>query len=236
MICVDDFTRFKLVSFLKKKSDTAGALKDVIADYIKPAGLDIGAIRTDEGGEFEGEFQRLLIELSIKHEHTHPDTPQYNGVAERALGLLREKTIAMMQGFSVGADDKLWAEAMSFACDMTNMSATTSLEKGVSPYEMWYGRKPVLQHLQPFGTVGYMRQPKRAHKLEPCGVQCIMVGIADNHPSDTVRVRDLETGKFVNRQGVRWHPEPVESGKPAKRQQAPSDLPAASGGGGCQRN
>ena len=73
--------------------------------------LDIGAIRTDEGGEFEGEFQRLLVELSIKHEHTHPDTPKYNGVAERALGLLREKTIAMMQGFSVGADDKLWAEA-----------------------------------------------------------------------------------------------------------------------------
>ena len=75
MICVDDFTRFKIVSFLKKKSDTADALKDVIADYIKPAGLDISAIRTDEGGEFEGEFQRLLVELSIKHEHTPPDTP-----------------------------------------------------------------------------------------------------------------------------------------------------------------
>ena len=54
MICVDDFTRFKIVSFLKKKSDTAGALKDVIADYIKPAGLDIGAIRTDEGGGIRG--------------------------------------------------------------------------------------------------------------------------------------------------------------------------------------
>ena len=116
------------------------------------------------------------------------------------------------------------------------MSATTSLEKGVSPYEMWYGRKPVLQHLQSFGAVGYMSQPERAHKLEPRGVQCIMVGITDNHPGDTVRVRDLETGMFVNRQGVRWHPEPVDSGKPAKRQQAPSDLPAASGGGGCQRN
>ena len=74
MICVDDFTRFKIVSFLKKKSDTAGALKDVIADYIKPAGLDIGAIRTDEGGEFEGEFNDCSSS-SRSSTNTHPLTP-----------------------------------------------------------------------------------------------------------------------------------------------------------------
>ena len=51
MICVDNFSRFKIVWFLKK-SDAADALRNIIAEYITLAGLKIGSIRTDEGGEF----------------------------------------------------------------------------------------------------------------------------------------------------------------------------------------
>ena len=86
-IFVDDCTRFKVVKFVKKKSDTTAALLSLIADYIAPQMLSIKCVRADNGGEFEGEFQRELDRRSITHEHTPPDTPQYNGVAERALGL-----------------------------------------------------------------------------------------------------------------------------------------------------
>ena len=68
---------------LKKKSNAAAALRNIIAEYITPAGLKIGSIRTDEGGEFEGEFQQVLDSHGITHEFTPPHTPQYNGVAER---------------------------------------------------------------------------------------------------------------------------------------------------------
>ena len=141
-----------------------------------------------------------------------PDTPQYNGVAERALGLLREKSTAMLQEVTVAASDRLWAEALNYACDMSNMCVTSSLEGGTSPYEKWYGRKPSLQHLQPFGTVGYARKGKRAHKLAPRGEQCVMLGIAHNHPRDTVKVLVIQTGQIVNRQNVSWHPEIVPDG------------------------
>ena len=87
VIFVDDCTRFKVVKFVKKKSDTTAALLSLIADYITPQKLSIECVRTDIGGKFEGEFQRKLDRRSITHEHTPPDTPQYNGVAERALGL-----------------------------------------------------------------------------------------------------------------------------------------------------
>ena len=87
---VDDCTRFKVVKFVKK-SDTTAALLSLIADYITPQKLSIKCVRTDTGGEFEGKFQRELDRRSITQEHTPPDTPQYNGVAERALGLLRER-------------------------------------------------------------------------------------------------------------------------------------------------
>ena len=93
VIFVDDCTRFKVVKIVKKKSNTTPALLSLIADCITPQELSIKCVRTDNGSEFEGEFQRER--RSITHEHTPPDTPQYNGVAERALGLLREKVITL---------------------------------------------------------------------------------------------------------------------------------------------
>ena len=148
------------------------ALRNTIAEYPTPAGLKIDSIRIDEVGEFEGELQQVLDSHDITHEFTPPDMSQYNGVAERALGLLREKSFAMLQEMTVAASDKLWTEGLNYAGDMSNMCVSSSLEAGTSPYEKWYGRKPSLQHLQPFGTVGYARKRKRAHKLAPRGEQC----------------------------------------------------------------
>ena len=76
MICVDDFSRMKIVRFLKK-GDAAAALRNIIAEYTTRAGLKIGSmnIRTDEGGEFEGEFQQVLDSHGITHEFTPTDTP-----------------------------------------------------------------------------------------------------------------------------------------------------------------
>ena len=87
VIFVDDCTRFKVVKFIKLKSNTTAALLSLIAGYITPQKLSIKCVRTDNSGEFEGEFQRELDRRSITHEHTPPDTSQYNGVAERALRL-----------------------------------------------------------------------------------------------------------------------------------------------------
>ena len=207
MTCVDDLPRFKIVRFLKKKSNATAALRNVIAEYITPVGLKIGSIRTDEGGEFEGEFQQVL-DSHDNHEFTPPDTPQYNRVAERALGLLREKSIAMLQEITVAASGRLWTEALNYACDVSNMSFTSSLEGGTSQYEKLYDRKPSLQHLkQPFGTVGYTRKGKRAHKLAPRGKQRVMLGIAHNHPRDTVNVLVVQKRKIAHRQNISWHPE-----------------------------
>ena len=51
----------------------------------------------DNGGKFEEEFQRYLDLRSIMQEYTTPDTPQYNGVTERALRLMQEKAITLME-------------------------------------------------------------------------------------------------------------------------------------------
>ena len=70
VIFVDDCTCFKVVKLVKKKSNTTAALLSLIADDITPQKLSIKCVRTDNGGEFEGEFQRELDRRSITHEHT----------------------------------------------------------------------------------------------------------------------------------------------------------------------
>ena len=112
MLCVDDFTRFKIFRFLKHKSDAAKDLRELVAEQISPSGFKIGTVRTDGGGEFEGEFQSLLKGLGIKRETTPPRSPQYNVVMERALGLLRDKTVALLRSMSAGKSDRLWAEEL----------------------------------------------------------------------------------------------------------------------------
>ena len=179
VILVDDCTRFKVVKFVKK-SDTTAALLSLIADYNIPQKLSTKCVRTDNGGKFEEKVQCELDRRSITHEHTPPDTPQYNGMAERALGLLREKAIIPMEeldGVINVPREKLWAQAMLFACDVTNKSVTTSTDGGKSPYELWFGKFPTADHLRPFGAVGYARQKVCEHKMAPKGEKCVFMGI-----------------------------------------------------------
>ena len=51
--------------------------------------------RSDNGGEFfRGEFESLCNELLIKQEFTPANSPQYNGVAERGLGIIETAAMA----------------------------------------------------------------------------------------------------------------------------------------------
>ena len=88
------------------------------------------------GGDFDVQFQSLLTENISKRESTSPYTPQYSSVIERALGLLRDKTVTLLRGMMEGKNDRLWAEVMNFACEMSNRCVTSPLDRGVSPYEL----------------------------------------------------------------------------------------------------
>ena len=111
---------------------------------------------------------------------------------------------------------------------MPNRCTTTSLNPGVSPYELWVGNRPTFDHLIPFGTVGYLRRPKAQHKLASRGTKCITLGIDTNYPRQTFHVRDLTTGQVVMSQAIIWPPT-VDAGE------AVSSDTATKGGGGATR-
>ena len=89
MIVKDDFTRRGWLYFLRNKSDAASAFKSFLASVRADGLLSlVEIVRSDNGGEFfGGAFESVCNELLIKQEFTPAYSLQFNGVAERGLGL-----------------------------------------------------------------------------------------------------------------------------------------------------
>ena len=90
LIVRDDFSRYTWVYFMHHKSDAAETLKQFLSDA-RADGVpsQVVTVRSDGGGEFcGGKFGNLSRSRCIKQEFTTADGPQFNGVAERALGLI----------------------------------------------------------------------------------------------------------------------------------------------------
>ena len=88
MLCVDASPALSSFASSSIKVTLRKSFANSSRNTSPSAGIKVGTVRNDGGGEFEGEFQSLLQELGIKRETTPPHTPQYNGVMERELGLL----------------------------------------------------------------------------------------------------------------------------------------------------
>ncbi|CAB1112816.1 unnamed protein product [Ectocarpus sp. CCAP 1310/34] len=144
LIIRDDCTRWTRVFFLKHKSDAAAAFEPYLADYrAETVPCEVFVARTDGGGEFQGQFAEVCRRYGIKQEFTPPNTPKYNGVAERALGLLADSALASrIQAKEMFPDAPvspgLWAEAISCACHQMNCTATTGNPGHKSPYELFH--------------------------------------------------------------------------------------------------
>ena len=91
---IDCFSKFAWVLPLKNKqaATVAKALEQVIAE----AGSGPVTLQTDNGGEFEDEFEETLARHSILHVHSRSYNPQANGQIERFNGTLKRMIYAHM--------------------------------------------------------------------------------------------------------------------------------------------
>ena len=231
LIVRDDCTRFNRVYFLRHKSDAARAFESFLAE-VRADGIPstVMAVRSDNGREFfGGAFGELCRKRCIKQEFTPADSPKYNGVAERALGLINDAAAAArIQATELypGAPDypSLWAEAVSWACHALNCTATTANPGDKSPYEMWYGLPPPRGAVWPFLKPAVCRV-KRNNKSQPKAQDCYYVGPAIDHPRDCIRVLTANRSILTTR-NVTWRHVPLSRLAP------PQQLPPIAEEGG----
>ena len=97
--------------------------------------------------------------------------------------------------------DKLWAEAMHWACEAMNHAACSANSDSKSPYEMWYGEpRPAIPY--PFLKPAYCRW-QRPSKLLPKGESCVYVDPSRDHPSDCHMVL-TRAGTIQETRDVTW--------------------------------
>jgi transposase InsO family protein len=150
LVIVDDYSRFTLVFFLQKKSQTQETLKGFLRRAQNKFGLRIKKISSDNGMEFKNsQIEGFLEEEGIKHEFTSPYTPQQNGVVERKNRSLLDMARTMLDEYKI--PDRFWAEAINTACYSINRLYIHRILKKTS-YEVLTGEKPNFSYFRVFGS------------------------------------------------------------------------------------
>ena len=99
--------------------------------------------------------------------------------------------------------ETLWAQAMLFACDVTNKFVTTSKEREKTPYESWFGTTSTSEYFRPFGAVGYARRRVRKHyKMATKRKKCVLMGIPGHVLGNTVSILRVKQKYIVEGQAV----------------------------------
>ena len=159
----DDYSRFSRSYFMKHKAEALDKFKEFKVLAEKESGMTIKALRSDRGGEYMSEeFTDFLKEYGIRAESTAAYSPQQNGVAERLNRTLCEAARSML--IHAGLSNGYWAEAISTATYLRNRIVTTALRTGLTPYQMWFDRRPDLKHLRTFGCIVYAHIPEGDRK------------------------------------------------------------------------
>ncbi|MCO5614022.1 hypothetical protein L7F22_068302 [Adiantum nelumboides] len=161
LVLVDDFSRYTWVSFLKLKSEAFGSIRDWKAMVEKEKDLKVKSIRSDRGGEFLSEnFARWCKSEGIRRQLTTSYTPSQNGVVERKNRTIMEMARAMLAHASLPRS--YWAETCNTAVYIQNRSPTHALQD-MTPFQAYYGRKPIVSHFRVFGCSAFVHIPKEKH-------------------------------------------------------------------------
>ncbi|KAG9442194.1 hypothetical protein H6P81_018048 [Aristolochia fimbriata] len=195
LVCVDDFSRFTWVEFIREKSDTYKVFASLCKRLMNDKNIVIGKIiriRSDHGREFENnQFAQFCEKRGISHEFSAPKTPQQNGVVERKNRTLQEMARAMINAKNL--PHKLWAEAVNTTCYISNRVHLRYLTHK-TPYELWKGRKPKVHYFREFGSTCYvLRDREQLGKFDTRSTEGIFVGYSRNSHAYRVYFRNNST-------------------------------------------
>jgi len=136
MIAIEHYSKFLVVAALPNKASRTVALAfatGVLAHFGAPA-----EVLTDQGSEFQGEFDQLLLRALVDHRVASPHHPQTDGLAERAVGTLKRALRKLCEDSQ--RDD--WD--MHLAWVALGYNASPQQSTGFPPYLLLYARVPTV--------------------------------------------------------------------------------------------
>ena len=121
-MCVENFSRYSWIHFLKEKSNTFDAFKALLLRLMLEKNLHhkkVVRIRSDHRREFKNShFNNVCNKHGIRHGFFDLKTPQHNGVVERKNRTLQEMARVMLKAKKVSI--QFWDEALNTTCYIQN--------------------------------------------------------------------------------------------------------------------
>ena len=166
----DEATGYPSVRPLRSKTavETAAAWNDMYGGVSPP----VLCCRTDNGGEFDAEFDTQLKQQRIRHERSLPYRPQTNARAERFHRTLAEgmRSLMLMSRLPY----VFWAFCLAAFVYLYARSPTT--DGGPSPFERRFDRVYDVSRRQPFGSACFFLEETSLQKFEPRGRLGVVLG------------------------------------------------------------
>ncbi|MBW0518241.1 hypothetical protein O181_057956 [Austropuccinia psidii MF-1] len=200
----DDFSRFKSVHILKRKSDAGMAIRDSVHEVERKRRTGIKVLVNDNGGEYlDLDLLELLNKKGIQMQLTSPYSPKQNPISERGNRLTSKKARTLL--FTLNLPKNFWGEAVVTSTFLENIAPCSSIEYK-TPFELWNGSI--------FGCLCYLNIPKtlRKGKFEPTSRKGIFLGYDSNKHNWRVM---LENWKIIKSHDVVFN-EQIFPGAPVK--------------------
>ena len=148
-----------------------------------------------------GDFNDFLAGAGIRREHSICDTPQQLGVAECMNRLITEGVTTLL---SQSGLVRTWWEDAATHWLHGKIWLPSSTTTPLTPFELFYNRKPDLLSMHPFGCLAYVHlQKDQCPALLPHTTQCVLIG----YPTDYKgwRFWDPQTCKEVISDSAVFH-------------------------------
>jgi hypothetical protein len=197
--------------FLNDKAEALNAFKIYKVEVEKQKEKKIKIVRFDRGGEYYGmyiengqmigSFAQFFEEECIVAQYTMPGTPQQNCVAERRNHTLMDMVRRMLSNSELPLF--LWSEALKTVVYVLNQVPSKAIPK--TPFELWNGWKPILNHLHIWGCPAEVRiYNPNINKLDPRTTSGHFISYAVNSkgfmlycPSNNTRIVKSMNAKFL---------------------------------------
>jgi hypothetical protein len=208
-IILDDYTRWKAVILLKRKSDLTDELRRWHQQDVVSRGYSVRRIRLDNAGEQKSfEFDSFLTDIAARAEYTNAYSSAAN-TAERTIQTLwnTEQCLRFGGNFPKSA----WGELLLTAAYLENMMPTSANPDKKTPWEMLYGNPPNVSGLRVIGAAAYVHihKPLRA-ALDPKAEVGRLIGYARGTNGYRI-LMDSRTGKIVETAHVTFAEKPSVS-------------------------
>jgi len=222
---VDDYSRYRVIVPIAEKGHDKDALMRVLNLWENVTGERVLTIRNDDGTEYCGPaFDKWMSYKGIRHETSAPNAHQRNGVAERFNLTVQQHMLAVLT--EARFDHKYWGEAATAVTRALNR--TPQRGQAMTPYELFYGRRPDVSTLRVFVFRAWAYLPPDVRrKLDPRALPATHLGYAEESKGYRVLIngrvyirRDVTFDETARGTGEPWDAPPAKD--PATASGAPA--------------